>query len=51
MPADFSCGTASGAGVSIRSTWPGEQRVGARQRFRHRDQDSLSVFGIRFLFQ
>jgi len=35
----LSCGTASGAGVSIRSTWPASNALVAGQRFRHRDQD------------
>ena len=51
MPADLSCGTASGAGVSIRSTWPASSALVRVSASGMGIRINLSVFGIRFLFQ
>src|SRR6266487_2192900 len=47
MPAAFSCGTASGAGVSIRSTCPANSALVRVNASGSGTRISLSVFGMR----
>ena len=51
MPAALSCGTASGAGVSIRSTWPASSALVRVSASGIGTSTSLSTFGMRSLFQ
>src|SRR4051794_29242612 len=51
MPADFNCGTASGEGCSIQSTWPDSKADVREFASGNGSSTTRSVFGTRFLSQ
>src|SRR3954470_16773240 len=51
MPADFNCGTASGEGCSIQSTWPDSKADVREFASGNGIRTTRSVFGTRVLSQ